>query len=82
MEENTHLYKPLLLDPKNSEAERIFRQQLALRLMETSASDTETSAQFLAGGLLSAVTWWLRIESRDVPAESLRTELARLFFHR
>ena len=77
VEENLTLYRPLLLDPKNSEAERILRQQLALRLRETSGAGSEAGAQFLAGGLLAAAAWWLRIENRDVPAEELRAALAR-----
>lgn len=79
VEENTHLYKPLLLDPKNCEAEQIFQRELALRLVETDVTDTELSSQFLAGGLLSAVAFWLRFENRDVSGDRLRTELDRLF---
>ena len=77
VEENTHLYKPLLLDPKNSEAEHIFRRALALRLTE--AGDGEIAAQSKAGGLLSAVAWWLRIENRDVPVQRLSEELTPFF---
>jgi len=77
VQETTHLYKPLLLDPKNSEAEGIFRQQLARSLAEK--GDTEIAAQYRAGGLLSAAAWWLRIENRDVPAGRLLEELRPLF---
>ena len=77
VEENTHLYKPLLLDPKNSEAEQIFRRELALRLTE--AGDGEIAARYRAGGLLSAAAWWLRIENRDVPVQRLLEELTPFF---
>ena len=80
MEEHAHLYKPLLLDPKNSEAERIYRLQLVRRLTET-GTERESEAQFLAGGLLSAVTWWLRIENRDISADRFGQEL-EVFFSR
>ena len=73
VEENIRLYKPLLLDPKNSEAEHIFRRALALRLTET--GDGEIAAQYKAGGLLSAAAWRLRIENRDVPVQRLLDEL-------
>lgn len=77
VEENTHLYKPLLLDPKNGEAEQIFRRALALRLTET--GDSEITAQYKAGGLLSAASWWLRIENRNVPVQRLSEELTPFF---
>ncbi len=79
VQENTRLYKPLLLDPKNCGAERIFCRQLARRLTETAAADTESAAYFLAGGLLSAAAWWLRIENLHVPADRLRSDLDRFF---
>ncbi len=75
--ETPRLYKPLLLDPKNSEAEHIFRQRLALRLTELGFG--EIAAQCRAGALLAAAAWWLRIENRDVPSERL-TEQLRPFF--
>ena len=77
--ENTRLYRPLLLDPKNSEAERILRQQLALGLMET--GDGEISAQCRAGALLAAAAWWLEVGNRDVPVRRLE-EALRPFFPR
>ena len=77
VEENIRLYKPLLLDPKNSEAEHIFRRALALRLTEN--GDGEITSQFKAGGLLSAAAWRLRIENRDVPVQRLSEELAPYF---
>ena len=77
VEENTHLYKPLLLDPKNSEAEHIFRRALALRLTEV--GDGEIAAQYKAGGMLSAAAWRLRIENRDVSAQRLTEELIPYF---
>ncbi len=77
VEENPHLYKPLLLDPKNSEAEQIFRRELSRRLTET--GDGEIAAQYKAGGLMSAAAWWLRMENRDVPVQRLVEELTPSF---
>ncbi len=78
VEENTRLYRPLLLDPKNSEAEEILRRQMALRL-EDIAGGGPVRAQFLAGGLLSAAGWRLRLENREVTAEALCSALAPYF---